>query len=192
MAQKPQTIEELEQWLDTHQDYGKINGQAIIQTGTIEVRSGFVPGDLYDEALLVGAAFSFNKSDIGTHALFKFLSSPATELVKSKLIDLNQYDAKTEFRAYVPTSLHNLAMAVKDRLGWNNSQLMTLALSLFVSDLGIKEVYRQFLDQISEQSGLSRAEIEQKIFDCRRYEARVKRLELSKQRGEFVSDRKLS
>lgn len=192
MAQRPQTIEELEQWVESRQDYGKINGEPAIQTGTIEIRSGFVPGDLYDEALLVGAAFSFNKSDIGTHSLLKFLSSPVTEMMENKLIELGQYEAKTEFRAYIPTSLHNLAMAAKDKLGWNNSQLMTLALSLFVSDLGIKEVYRQFLNQISEQSGLTAAEIEQKIFDCRRYEARVKRLELSKQRGEFVSDRKLS
>ena len=192
MPQKPQTLEELEQWVASHEDHGKINGEPIIQTGSVEVRSGLVPGDLYDEALLVGAAFSFNKSDIGTHALLKLLSSPMTELMQNKLIELGQYEAKTEFRAYIPTSLYNLAMATKDRLSWNNSQLMTLALSLFVSDLGVKEVYQKFLNQITEASGLSAAEIEQKIFDCRRYEARVKRLELSRQKGEFVDDRKLS
>jgi hypothetical protein len=192
MANKPGTIEELEQWLEAHEDDGKINGERVIKTGTIEIRSGFVPGDLYDEALLVGAAFSFNKSDIGTHALLKFLSSPVTELIKSQLLQLCQYEAKTEFRAYIPTSLHSLSMAARDKFGWNNSQLMTLALSLFVNDLGVKEVYEQFLDQIAEQSGLTTAEIQQKIFDCRRYEARVKRLELSRQRGEFVSDRKIA
>jgi hypothetical protein len=192
MPRNPQTLEELEQWVLNRQDHGKINGEPVIKTGTIEIRSGFVPGDLYDEALLIGAAFSFNKSDIGTHALLKFLASPVTEMMRTKLIELNHYESKTEFRAYIPTSLHNLAMAAKERLGWNNSQMMTLALTLFVTDLGIKEVYQQFLDQISDQSGLATAEIEQKIFDCRRYEARVKRLELSRQRGEFVSDRKLS
>lgn len=192
MPRKPQTIEELEQWVTEHADHGKIDGKPIIQTGTIEIRSGFVPGNLYDEALLIGAAFSFNKSDIGTHALLKFLASPITEMMLYKLVELGQYEGKTEFRAYIPTSLHNLAMGIKDRLGWNNSQLMTIALSLFVADLGIKEVYQQFLDQISEQAGLTTAQIEQKIFDCRRYEARVKRLELSRQKSEFVSDLKLS
>ncbi len=192
MPQRPQSIEELEQWLELHRDDGKINGEPIIKTGTIEIRSGFVPGDLYDEALLVGAAFSFTKSSIGTHALLKFLASPVTELMQSKLIELASYEAKTEFRAYIPTSLYNLAIAARDGFGWNNSQLMTLALSLFVSDLGIKEVYQRFLDQISDQSGLATAEIEQRIFDCRRYEAREKRLELSRQQGQFIGDRKIA
>jgi hypothetical protein len=189
---KPKTIQELEQWIESHQDHGKINGEPIIKTGSVEMRSGFVPGDLYDKALLVGAAFSFSKTDIGTHAMLKFLSSPVKGLMKEKLIELGNYEAKTEFRAYIPTSLYELVMHKRNELEWNNSQLMTLALSLFVNDLGIKEVYQQFLDQISAQSDLSSNQIEQKIFDCRRYEARVKRLELSRQKGEFVSDRKLS
>ncbi len=191
MAQSPQTLEELEQWVASRQDHGKINGEPVIATGTIELRSGFVPGDLYNEALLIGATFSFNKSDIGTHALLKLLASPVTQMMQDKYLELGEYEAKTEFRAYIPTSLYNLTMGVKDRLGWNNSQLITLALSLFVNDLGIKEVYQQFLKQIADKSGLSTAEVEQKIFDCRRYEARIKRLELSRAKGEFISDRKL-
>lgn len=192
MAERPQNIEELEQWIDAHQDDGKIDGQPVIQAGTIEFRSGFVPGNLYDEALLVGAAFSFSKSNIGTHSLLKFLASPLTEMLQSQLLELGQYEPKTEFRAYIPTSLYNLAIATRDKLGWNNSHLMTVSLCLFVSDPGVKQAYQGFLTQVSEQSGLSATEVEQKIFDRRRYEARVKRLELSRQRGEFVGDRKIA
>ena len=192
MAQKPQTLEELEAWVASHDDHGKINGQPVIKPGTVELRSAMIPGNLYDEALLIGAAFSFTKSDLGTHALFQLLASPITELMKDGLIELATQESKTEFRAYIPSRLYDLAMATKEELSLNNSQLMTLALSLFVSDLGVRRVYSRFLVQVSESSGLSPSEIEQKIFDCRRYEARVKRLELSRQRGEFVTDRKLS
>lgn len=192
MPKKPETLQELEEWLESHQDHGKINGEPIIKTGSIEIRSGLVPENLYNEALLIGAAFSFSKSNIGTHALLKLLSSSVTEMMKDKMLELGSYGADREFRCYVPTSLHNLAMVAKEKLGFNNSQLMTLALSLFVNDLGIKEVYKQYLDQIATDAGLSTTEIEQKIFDCRRYEARVKRLELSRAKGEFMSDRKLS
>ncbi|NEP01246.1 MAG: hypothetical protein F6K58_21825 [Symploca sp. SIO2E9] len=188
---KPETIEELEAWLENRKDHGKINGEPIIQTGTTEIRSGFVPGNLYDEVLLIGAAIGFNKSQIGTHALLKFLASPTKEMLQDKLLELGSYEAHSEFRAYIPTSLYELAVAVREQLSWNNSQLMTVSLSLFVNDLGIKEVYRQFLDKKSEETGLTTQEIEQKIFDCWRYQAREKRLELSRQRGEFVSDRKL-
>ncbi|HEY9610631.1 hypothetical protein [Allocoleopsis sp.] len=192
MSDKPNSIEELEQWLINHADDGKIEGQPVIETGTIEIRSGFVPGDLYDEALLRGAALSFNKSEIGINALIRFLSVNITNMIEAGVLKMGEYEARTEFRAYIPTGLHNLVMRRKDQLGLSNSQIMTISLSLFVNDLAINELYQQYLDALSEKYGLSTNQIEQKIFDFRRYQARVKRLELSKAKGEFVSDRKIA
>jgi hypothetical protein len=191
MSEKPTTIEQLEQWLIDHADDGKIDGQPVIETGSFEIRSGFVPGDLYDDALLKGAALSFNKSEIGINALIRFLSISVTTMIETGLLVMGEYEAKTEFRVYVPVGLHGLVMKRKEELKLTNSQLMSLALTLFVTDPAINQLYQQYLKNLSSRSGLSVAEIEQKIFDYRRYQARVKRLELSRQRGEFVSDRKL-
>lgn len=192
MSEKPNSIEELEQWLVNHADDGKIEGQPVIETGTVEIRSGFVPGDLYDEALLRGAALSFNKSEIGINALIRFLSVNVTKMLEAGVLKMGEYDARTEFRCYIPTGLHNLVMRRKEQLSLSNSQIMTIAISLFVNDLVINELYQQYLDALSEKHGLTTAQIEQKIFDFRRYQARAKRLELSKAKGEFISDRKIA
>lgn len=192
MSEKPNSIEELEQWLVNHADDGKIDGQPVIETGTIEIRSGFVPGDLYDEALLRGAALSFNKSEIGINALIRFLSVNVTKMLETGVLKIGEYEARTEFRCYIPTGLHNLVMRRKEQLGLSNSQIMAISLSLFVNDLAINELYEQYLDSLSDKYGVTTSQIEQKIFDYRRYQARVKRLELSRAKGAFVSDRKIA
>lgn len=192
MSEKPTSIEELEQWITEHSSDGHIDGTPVIETGTVEIRSGFVPGDLYDEALLKGAPLSFNKSEIGTHALMKFLSVNISKMLESGIVQMGDYEARTEFRAYIPTGLHSLVMNRKEELRLSNSQLITIALSLFVNDLAIKELYEQYLHLLSEKSGLTPSQIEQKIFDYRRLQARIKRLELSKTKGEFITDRKIA
>lgn len=192
MSEKPKTIEELEKWVAEHSDDGHIGNIPVIETGTVEIRSGFVPGNLYDEALLKGAPLSFNKSEIGTHALIKFLSVNISNMLESGIVQMGDYEAKTEFRAYIPTGLHSLVMNRKEELGLSNSQLMTVALSLFVNDLAIKELYEQYLDMLSDKYELTTAQIEQKIFDYRRLQARIKRLELSKAKGELITDRKIA
>jgi hypothetical protein len=193
MAQKPQTIEELEAWVTTHGDDGTINGEPIFKTGTTEFRSGMVPGDIYDLALLKGAPLSFTKSDIGTYAFTRLVSSPLMKIAEEyKLLVPGDFEGTTEFRAYIPTGLYDLVQQTKERLGYSKSQLMTTALALFIYDPGITGLYGEFLEQLAQKHGISVEEVEQKIFDRRRYQSRVKRLELSRQRGEFVSDRKLS
>jgi hypothetical protein len=192
MGDKPNSIEELEIWISEHADDGHIEGSPVIETGTVEIRSGLVPGNLYDEALLRGAALSFNKSEIGIHSLMKFLSVNVSKMLGSGIIRMGDYEAKTEFRAYIPTGLYNLVMKRKEQLGLSNSQLMTISLSLFVNDLAVQELYEQYLAMLSEKHGLTTNQIEQKIFDYRRLQARIKRLELSKAKGEFISDRKIA
>lgn len=193
MPQKPQTLEELEQWVATHQDHGKINGEDVFKTGTTEFRYGMVPGDIYDLALLRGAPLSFSKSDIGTYAFTRFASSPLIKIAEEySLLVPGEFNAKTEFRAYIPTGLYDLVQQKKEKLGYSNSQLMTIALALFIYDPGITALYDDFIEGLAQKHSISVEDVQQKIFDFRRYQARVKRLELSRQRGEFVSDRKLS
>lgn len=193
MPQTPQTLEELEQWVANRQDHGRINGEDAFKTGTTEFRYGMVPGEIYNLALLRGAPLSFTKSDIGTYAFTQFASSPLVQIAEQyKLLVPGEFEAKTEFRAYIPTGLYDLVQQKKEKLGYSNSQLMTVALALFIYDPGITALYEDFVKGLSERHSISIEEVQQKIFDFRRYQARVKRLELSRQQGEFVSDRKLS
>ena len=188
---KPESLEELELWVQNHQEHGKINGEPLARVGKIEIRGGLVSGGLYNKALLLGAALSLNKSEIGTLAFTLFLSGILPKLFQKGFLDLGYLEATTEFRAYIPINIYNLALEKKEEMGWNNSQLVSVGLLCFVNNEGILALYQQFIQKISLESGLSHEEIQQKIFDSWRYNSRVKRLNLSKEKGEFISDRKL-
>ncbi|NEP55979.1 MAG: hypothetical protein F6K31_03005 [Symploca sp. SIO2G7] len=193
VPRKPETLEKLEQWVSSRQDHGKINGEPAFKSGTTEFRYGMVPGDIYDLALLKGAPLSFSKSDIGTYALTRFASSPLIQIAEEyKLLVPGEFEGKTEFRASIPNGLYELVQQKKELLGYSNSQVMTIALALFIYDPGITALYDEYVKGLAEKHSISVEEVQQKIFDLRRYQARVKRLELSRKKGEFVSDRKLS
>jgi hypothetical protein len=193
IPRKPQTLEELEQWVSSHQDHGKINGEPAFSTGTTEFRYGMVPGDIYDLALLRGALLSFTKSDIGTYAFTRLASSPLIQIAEEyKLLVPGEFESKTEFRASIPNGLYELVQQKKESLGYSNSQVMTIALALFIYDPGITALYDKYVKGLAEKHSISVEKVQQKIFDLRRYQARVKRLELSRKKGKFVSDRKLS
>lgn len=189
---KPTTLQELKTWVESHSEDGKINGQCVVVEGTTEFRTGIVPGWLYDEVLLKGAALSFTKSQIGTCAFVKFLENPIDDFLEKKILQIAEYEATTEFRCYIPNALYNLAIAVKERLQINNSQLMTLALGIWANDLTIVKLFELYIDDLAQSHQKSRDEIYQAIFDYRRLEARKQRLKMSEKLGYFVTDRKIA
>lgn len=189
---KPTTIEELKQWIDEHKDDGVINGESVIADGRKEFRHGTVPGNLYDRALLMSAPLGYTKSEIAIIGATQLLSNAVLDGASAGVIAPADFTEGTEFRAYLPQGLYTLVQRRKTELGWSNSQLMVMILTYFSHDPGIEKIYRQWAKELSESSGLSEAEIEQAVYDRRRYQARVKRYELSLQRGELVSDRKIA
>lgn len=189
----PKTIEELKHYLDTHQDEGKINGQYLFQHEVKEYRGGFVPSSVYNLALLRGAAFSFTKSDIGREAFLRFATNPAVIAgTRQKIIQSPIPTGKTEFRAYIPTGLHDLVVAKQEAIGLNNAEVMTLALSLFIFDPAFEAIYNNFVSSLAQTYNCSVEDIENKIFDYWRHAGRVNRYNLSLERGYFVDDHKLS
>lgn len=189
---KPTNIEELRTWIEEHEADGFINGVSVIQDGRSEFRHGTVPGDLYDRALLMAAPFGYSKSEIALVGATRLLSNAVIDGALAGAIAPNDFKDGTEFRAYFPQGLYNLIQQRKGELKWSNSQMMTMVLTYFAHDPGIQKVYRQWMEAMTASSGLSEAEIEQAVYDKRRYQARVKRYEMSLQRGEFVSDRKVA
>ncbi|HEY9598318.1 MAG TPA: hypothetical protein V6D33_11670 [Cyanophyceae cyanobacterium] len=189
---KPTSIEELKAWVDEHTNDGTIGGESVIADGRKEFRHGTVPGNLYDRALLMSAPLGYTKSEIAIVGATRLLSNAVMDGAIAGMIAPTDFSDGTEFRAYLPQGLYNLVQRRKTELGWSNSQLMVMILTYFSHDPGIEKIYRQWAKELSESSGLSEAEIEQAVYDRRRYQARVKRYELSVQKGELVSDRKIA
>jgi len=189
---KPETIEELRQWIETHQDAGKIAGQSIILQGTDEFR-GVVSGGLYDAALLHSAPLSFTKSDILTAGAVKLLSNAIINGAEAGAIvpqDL-EIEQGTAFRGYLPRGIYQLLIAKKKELGYSNSQMMTLILVYFAYDPGIEKIYRNWVDGIAINLGCNVADIEGAVYDHRRLEARQRRYEMSLKQGKLITDRKI-
>lgn len=188
----PQSTEETKQWIDSHTEAGKINGEPVLLDGRAEFRYGYVPGELYDHALLMAAPFSFTKSEIAAHGASRLLSNAVINGASSGLIAPVDYKEGTEFRAFLPTGLYNLIQERKKELNWSNSQMMVMILVYFAHDPGVQKIYQSWSQGLAMKLGCTVPDIEKAVYDRCRYLARVKRYEMSIQRGEFVSDRKIA
>lgn len=186
------TIQELKAWIDNHNNDGLVNGKPVVTEERKELRHGTVPEELIDRALLMSAPLGYTKSEIAIVGATRLLSNAVMDGAIAGMIAPTDFSDGTEFRAYLPQGLYNLVQRRKAELGWSNSQLMVMILTYFSHDPGIEKIYRQWAKELSESFGLSEAEIEQAVYDRRRYQARVKRYELSVQKGELVSDRKIA
>jgi hypothetical protein len=189
---KPRTIEELQEWVFEHANDGLIDGSAPFESGTIEYRGGMVPGRLYDQALLLGASLSMNKSQIVTHAFLLFISCPTFNLITVGHLESTTPDATTEFRGYVPSELYKIIENFQQLSGFTNKQVMTLSLEIFTQNCELCRTYEVQILGVEMDSGLTKPEIESKIFDGWRLAARQKRLKQSLDAGVLISDRKLS
>ncbi|NEP55893.1 MAG: hypothetical protein F6K31_02570 [Symploca sp. SIO2G7] len=190
---KPQTLEELRQWVLEHKNDGKIKGELLIAEGRNELRGGLVPPALYDLAFLKSVPFGYNKSDIAIAGADRWLANALTEAVEEKFLTIsNSSDATTEFGCYLPTGLYKMVQTRKTQLGWSNSQLMTAILCHFVFDPSIEKIYQRWLTDTCQRLDCTQEEIEKAVWDRRQYQAQVKRLELSEKKGELVSEPKVS
>jgi hypothetical protein len=61
------------------------NDDQIFQHDKVDMRAG-VPRELYQEALLCGAAMGLNKSDIIVYALQAFVNDPGTQSLKANFL----------------------------------------------------------------------------------------------------------
>lgn len=107
----PRTIEQLRDFLETHEDFGKINGQEVvsIREDVTKLRNIFVVKKTYNEAVLRGTALSFSKSQTAAFALNLFLTDESiySRQIIPKPADPGWYT--TEFPCFVPGNTYDLA-----------------------------------------------------------------------------------
>ena len=189
---RPESMEELNAWFDEHGEDHLVDGKDLIEQGSAELTGAKVPGDLYDNVLLVAYICGLNKSAIGTYALLGFINSPTVDMLSDGILGFELLEFKTPFRAYLSMPIYRMALELRDKLGWNSSQLMTAALSRFVNNHTIVEIYDSQIQKLIEaHNNMTREEIERKIFSSWKYASRVKRQQESLRTGKFVSDRKM-
>jgi hypothetical protein len=189
----PKTIEQLQHFLETHEDFGKINGQDVvsIREDTTELCNIFVLKETYNKAVLRGTALSFSKSQTATFALTQFLTDESiySRQIIPKPADRGMYS--TEFPGFVPTNIYELACSKAREINFTESDLLTYALNLFVTNPGINAIYNAYIDNLCKQHNVNPSFVELKILGWLKYQARKKRLELSLSRGSFVDRAKL-
>ncbi|OCQ92264.1 hypothetical protein BCD64_00165 [Nostoc sp. MBR 210] len=189
----PKTIEQLQHFLDTHEDFGKINGQEVVSVreDIKELSNIFVPKDTYYKAVLRGTVLSYSKSQIASSALTLFLTDESiySRQIVPKPSEPGWYN--TEFPAFVPANTYELACARAKEIGFSESDLLTYALNLFANNPGINAIYNAYVENLCKQHGVNASFVELKILGWLKYQARKKRLELSLAAGEFVDRAKL-
>ncbi len=189
----PRTIEQLQHFLETHEDFGKINGQEVvsIREDTVELSNIFVTKDAYYKAVLRGTVLTYSKSQIGSSALTLFLTDPSiySRQIIPKPADSGWYN--TEFPAFVPANTYELAGTKAKEIGFTQSDLMTYALNLFATNPGINAIYDTYIENLCKQHDVNAEYVELKILGWLKYQARKKRLELSLAAGKFVERAKL-
>jgi hypothetical protein len=189
----PRTIEQLKHFLETHEDFGKINGQEVvsIREDTVELSNIFVTKDAYYKAVLRGTALTYSKSQIATSALTLFLTDESiySRQIVPKPADSGWYN--TEFPAFVPANIYELTLQKAKEIGFTESDLMTYALNLFANNPGINVIYNAYIEKLCKQHNVNADYIELKILGWLKYQARKKRLELSLAAGKFVERAKL-
>ncbi|MFN6565219.1 MAG: hypothetical protein RMY28_036205 [Nostoc sp. ChiSLP01] len=189
----PRTIEQLQHFLETHEDFGKINGQEVvsIREDVKELRNIFVPKDTYYKAVLRGTVLTYSKSQIASSALTLFLTDESIygrEIVP-KPADSGWYN--TEYPAFVPANTYELACSRAREIGFSESDLLTYALNLFANNPGINQIYDAYIENLCKQNNVKADYVELKILGWLKYQARKKRLELSLAAGEFVDRARL-
>nr|MDZ8061277.1 hypothetical protein [Nostoc sp. EkiNYC01] len=189
----PRTIEQLQHFLETHEDFGKINGQEVvsIREDVKELRNIFVPKDTYYKAILRGTVLSYSKSQIATSSLTLFLTDESiySRQIVPKPADSGWYN--TEFPAFVPANTYELACSKAEEIGFTQSDLMTYALNLFATNPGVNAIYNTYIENLCKQHNVKADYVELKILGWLKYQARKKRLELSLAAGEFIDRGKL-
>lgn len=189
----PRSIEQLQQFLETHEDFGKINGQEVvsIREDITELRNIFVPKDTYYKAVLRGTVLTYSKSQIASSALTLFLTDESiySRQIIPKPADSGWYN--TEFPAFVPANTYELACSRAREIGFSESDLLTYALNLFANNPGINQIYDAYIENLCKQHNVKADYVELKILGWLKYQARKKRLELSLAAGEFIDRGKL-
>ncbi|AVH74443.1 hypothetical protein [Nostoc sp. 'Lobaria pulmonaria (5183) cyanobiont'] len=189
----PKTIEQLQQFLETHEDFGKINGQEVVSVreDITELRNIFVLKDTYYKAVLRGTVLTYSKSQIAESALTLFLTDESIygRQIVPKPADSGWYN--TEYPALVPANTYELACSRAREIGFSESDLLTYALNLFVNNPGINQIYDAYIENLCKQNNVKADYVELKILGWLKYQARKKRLELSLAAGEFVDRAKL-
>jgi len=139
----PRTIEQLQHFLETHEDFGKINGQEVVSVreDVTELRNIFVPKDTYYKAVLRGTVLTYSKSQIAESALTLFLTDESiySRQIVPKPAEPGWYN--TEFPALVPGNLYELTLQKAREIGFTESDLLTYALNLFANNPGINQIY---------------------------------------------------
>ncbi|MCC5667776.1 hypothetical protein LC653_28835 [Nostoc sp. CHAB 5784] len=189
----PRTIEQLQHFLETHEDFGKINGEEVVSVreNTIELSNIFVPKDTYYKAVLRGTVLTYSKSQIAESALTLFLTDESiySRQIIPKPADPGWYT--TEFPCFVPGNNYDLALQKAKEIGFTESDLLTYALNLFANNPGINQIYDAYIENLCKQHNVEANYVELKILGWLKYQARKKRLELSLAAGEFVDRGKL-
>jgi hypothetical protein len=189
----PKTIEQLQHFIETHEDFGKINGQEVvsIREDQTELRNIFVPKDTYYKAVLRGTVLTYSKSQIASSALTLFLTDESiySRQIVPKPADPGWYT--TEFPGFVSANTYDLALQRAREIGFSESDLLTYALNLFTNNPGINQIYDTYIENLCKQHNVKANYVELKILGWLKYQARKKRLELSLERGEFVERAKL-
>lgn len=189
----PRTIEQLQQFLETHEDFGKINGQEVVSVRehTVELSNIFVLKKTYYKALLRGTVLTYPKSQIATSALTLFLTDPSiySRQIIPKPADSGWYN--TEFPAFVPANTYELACSKAKEINFSESDLMTYALNLFANNPGINAIYNTYIEALCKQHNVDAAYIELKILGWLKFQARLKRYRMSLEAGYFIDRAKL-
>ncbi len=189
----PRSIEDLETFLETHKDFGKLNGEEVvsIREDTIELSNIFVLANTYTKAVLRGTALGYSKSGIASSALTLFITDPSIygrEIVP-KPADPGWYS--TEFPVFVPINTYELALSRAKVIGFSGSDLLTYALNLFANNPGINAMYDAYIQALCKKYNVTASQVEQKILGWLKYKAREKRYRLSLELGYFVDRAKL-
>ncbi|PHM07589.1 hypothetical protein [Nostoc sp. 'Peltigera malacea cyanobiont' DB3992] len=189
----PRTIEQLQQFLETHEDFGKINGQDVvsIREDITEIRNIFVLKDTYYKAILRGTVLTYSKSQIAEYALTLFLTDESiySRQIIPKPADSGWYT--TEFPCFLPGNIYDLALQKAKEIGFTESDLLTYALNLFANNPGINQIYNAYVENLCKEHKVEASYVELKILGWLKYQARKKRLELSLATGSFVERAKL-
>lgn len=189
----PRNIEQLQQFLETHEDFGKINGEDVvsIREGTVELSNIFVTKDAYYKAVLRGTVLTYSKSQIGSSALTLFLTDPSiySRQIIPKPADSGWYN--TEFPAFVPANTYELVCSRAKEIDFTESDLMTYALNLFATNPGINAIYDTYIEALCKRHNVNREYIELKILGWLKFKAREKRYRLSLEAGYFIDRAKL-
>ncbi len=179
MPKKPNSVEELQAFVSTYAEAGKINGEQIILDNSVELQ-GYVTADLYNRALYRSAPWGFDKGKIATTGVFLLLQNPA---IKAGIgFDIPTYRKEQEgvrhFRSLIPLSTYNLLHKYIDAINLNTSQITTLVLTYFAHDATVEQIYQQFLADTTAKFNASEEQVEETIDKHLKLKARTNRLNL--------------